>query len=324
MSSTLNKEQIEDLIEYCGSTPTHWRSDDMQICCPIHGEVHPSMGVSESKQVVHCFSCGFKGSLAWFLFNARREEFKSFRDARKFLADRYELEYRELKTGRDIKRYEDCLVPIEEDTRHTLPLYKIAPFKSGKETYQYFYDRGFDKDDVVKFMIGRDTDSKTVTIPAFYEDGTLAGVIGRYINPHRRKNERYKVYDFPRGEILYPLNLFEPIDNTLILVEGMFDAMRLHKLGYTNALAKMGVELTPKQVDIIVSKCATLIYVGDNDIRGLEGREHDIELLKDLVTVKIVDYPDTGKDVCDWSEEEIKVMLSSAHGTINKKIRRYE
>lgn len=322
MNDQLTKEQIEDLIEYCGSTPTRWKNDEMMICCNIHGESNPSMGVSADKQIVHCFSCGFSGRFDWYLFKSKSEEFKSLRSARKFLKDRYELEYRELSDAhRNVSRYED-IITIEEEERHIIPMYKIAPFMSGKETYKYFYDRGFDKEDLIKFKIGRDLDSKTVTIPAFWEDNTLAGIIGRYISPNRKKNERYKIYDFPRGELLYPLNLFEPINDTIIIVEGMFDAMKMHKLGYTNTLAKMGVELTKQQADIICSKCSIVIDLGDNDERGQNGIKHDRELLKDFVTFKVVDYPNKGKDPCNWNKEEIDIMIKNAHSLFRKKVRR--
>ena len=68
MRMSLTKEQIEDLIVYCGSRPTQWRDEDMLICCPVHGESNPSCGVSAEKQIFHCFSCGASGSLSWFLF----------------------------------------------------------------------------------------------------------------------------------------------------------------------------------------------------------------------------------------------------------------
>ena len=55
MGMTLSKEQIEDLIVYCGSRPTLWRDEDMLINCPVHGESNPSCGISADKQCFHCF-----------------------------------------------------------------------------------------------------------------------------------------------------------------------------------------------------------------------------------------------------------------------------
>ena len=324
MRSTLNKGQIEDLVTYCGSSPTHWRGNNMQICCPVHNETNSSMGVSEDKQVCHCFSCGFKGDFAWLLYKSLPDEFRSYHQARTFLKDRYELEYRELnEKTRNVSRYEDTFEKYQNVThRKEIPLYKIAPFMSGKQTFAYFYERGFDSSDVKKFKIGRDLENKTVTIPVFYEDNKLAGVIGRYISPNRKKNERYKIYEFERGSTLYPMNHFKCIDDTIILVEGQFDAIKMHKYGYENTLAKMGVELTPKQANIICENCSRVIYVCDNDERSLEAREKDKKLLGDRVKFMIVDYPNYGKDSCDWSKEDIDLMIGNAHSPSVRKLRR--
>lgn len=339
MSQRLDKDQIEDLVIYCGSSPTRWRDDDMLVCCPVHGESNPSMGVSADKQICHCFSCGFAGDFAKLLYYSLPDEFgwkeskpktarTAYARAKLFMADRYELEYHALDVSKlkRVKRYESILDDqSEEEKRHELPLYKIAPFMSGKETYKYFFQRGFSKADMQKFMIGRDTENETVTIPAFYPDGALAGVIGRYISKKRKKNERYKIYDFPRGEILYPMNHYESEDGVMIVIEGMFDAMFLHKHGHSNAQAIMGVALTPKQADLICEMCHTVIWLCDNDKRGIEGREKSRKLLGDRVKFMIVDYPDEeeGKDPMEWGIELTEQILATAHTHMVRKIKRY-
>lgn len=323
MSNKLTKEQIEDLIIYCGSAPTRWREDDMLINCPVHGESNPSCGVSYDKQIFHCFSCGASGDFAWLLFKSLPDEFKSYKDARKFLQDRYGLEVKELDSKvRSIKRYEEQVIKPQE-VQESIPMYKIAPYMSGKETYNYFFKRGFTTEDMELFKIGRDLENKTVTIPVFNEDGTLAGVIGRYISKHRKHNERYKIYDgFKRGNLLYPLNLLHVMDDTIIIVEGSFDAIKMHSIGYNNTLAIMTNELTYKQANWLCEHCSTVIYLGDNDKRGKEGMEKSIKLLKKDVNVLVVDYPEEGKDPCDWSELEIDEMIANAHSPFNRRIKR--
>lgn len=341
MSNRLSKEQIEDLLEYCGSYPTMWRDEDMLVCCPVHGEHNPSMGVSADKQICHCFSCGFAGDFAKLLSYSRPEdfgldkstedrlkktEFRAYRKARDLLASRYELEYREIgKRTRNIKRYEQSRnVYLKEDEKRVeLPRYKLAPFKSGKETYGFFFDRGFTKEEMKEFMIGRDVDNKTITIPVFYEDNVLAGIIGRYISKNRKKNQRYKIYfDFERSSVLYPLNKSKPIKGVAIIVEGQFDAIRMHRAGHTNTYALMTNTMSKKQAEWLCANCDCVIWVGDNDSRGLEGREKARKMLKDCLDFKIVDYPDHGKDVCDWSDEEIEIMLGTARGVNIRKLRR--
>lgn len=305
------------------------------------GESNPSMGISIEKQVCHCFSCHFAGDFAKLLAHSnseefgldtstkdtlRRTEFRAYRRAKEFLATRYELEYREIgKKLRNIKRYEQTInVYLEDDEeRVTLPRYKLAPFKSGKETYKYFFDRGFTKEEMQEYMIGRDLENKTITIPVFYEDNTLAGIIGRYVSSNRKKNQRYKIYnEFERGKVLYPLNKAKPIKDTVIIVEGQFDVIRMHRIGYTNTYAIMTNDMSKKQAEWLCANCSCVIWVGDNDERGLEGREKARKLLKNKIDFKIVDYPNYGKDVCDWSDEDIEVMLSTARGVNVRKLRR--
>ena len=179
------------------------------------------------------------------------------------------------------------------------------------------------KEEMQKFMIGRDLDNKTITIPVFYEDGVLAGIIGRYISKNRKKNQRYKIYDeFERSKVLYPLNKSKPIKGVVILVEGQFDAIRMHRAGHTNTYATMTNVLSKDQAEWLCANCDCVIWIGDNDDRGLEGRYKAQKMLKNKVTFKIVDYPDYGKDVCDWTDEDIDDMVNNAHSVINRKLRR--
>lgn len=346
MSDRLNEGQLDDLLDYLDvRTQTYWKSGEKLICCPVHGESNPSMGVSVEKQVCHCFSCGFAGDFAKLLLyskpeefgflqdtpeNKRLTEFQSYKRARLFLKERYELEYRELGVRlRSVKRYEQVHNKfLREDStskRQELPRFKLAPFKSGKETYKYFFDRGFTKGDMTKFLIGRDLDNKTITIPVFHEDGVLAGIIGRYISPDRKKNQRYKIYnDFMRGKLLYPLNIAHPINSTIIVVEGQLDAIRMHRAGYSNTYASMTNTLSKEQVKWIEDNCDTVIWVGDNDSRGVEGRDKARKQLKRSVKFKEVTYPDHGKDVCDWSDSEIAEMIKSARSSLTRRLRRFD
>lgn len=341
MNDRLTEEQIDDLLDYIGTyNPNYWKDGEKLICCPVHGESNPSMGVSVEKQVCHCFSCGFAGNFAKLLLYSmpddfgldtstddtlKKTEFKAYRKARDFLKLRYELEYHEIgQRLHAVKRYEQVrMISIEDTKRTELPRYKLAPFKSGKETYQYFFDRGFTKEEMQEYMIGRDLDNETVTIPVFFQDGVLAGVIGRYISKKRKKNERYKIYDgFDRGQVLYPLDKFEPENDTIILIEGQFDAIRMRRAGFYNSLALMTNSMTHDQANWVIEHCSCVIWLGDNDERGIEGRDKCYAKLKDHVKFKVVDYPDHGKDVCDWSDDEIGEMIDNAHSMYVRRIKR--
>lgn len=322
----MTKEQVEDLL--VNVLEVHkimqWKGNKIQFTCPVHNETHPSAGINidfspddrpnEHLQVMHCFSCGFSGTIPWFVFKSLPDKFKSIKEVEEFLKKRYGVTYAytyDPKT-QTIKRYEDFGTE-QKTTRFELPKYKLAPFKSGKQTYQYFFDRGFDKEDMQKFMIGRDLESETITIPAFWEDGVLAGVIGRYIDPNRPKNMRFKIYEFPKGSLIYPLDKLEVINDTLIGCESMFDVIKLHKWGYPNAIAMMGDGMSRQQADQIVSRCKVFIDLFDNDKGGLEARRIAKRRLGNRVMyLTPTYYPETGKDPSDWGELETVKVIKSA------------
>ncbi|MBO8161071.1 MAG: toprim domain-containing protein [Thermosipho sp. (in: Bacteria)] len=329
MRTDLTREQIIDLLENVLGTyvvPSSKVKDNIQFCCTVHGEKNPSAGIHVEKQIFHCFSCHASGDISWLLFKSL-DNIKSVQQADEFLKERYGVDIRQIDFKvREIKRYEDFIGLEEEiNKRFELPRVKLAPYKSGKETYQYFFDRGFTKQTVKEFMIGRDVINKTITIPLFWEDNTLCGVIGRYVIK-RPKNSRYKIYhNTPVGDILYPLHKFEPIDNTVILVEGILDALWLHQLGFKNALATLTNSMTRNQAEIVKKLANKFIDMSDNDERGsIATEKYKKYLLRDMIgfTVKHA-YPEGKKDPQECTKEEIEYMLNNKRSILlPKKLKR--
>lgn len=333
----LTKEQVEDLLINVLDTPkmNEWKGNKIQFCCTIHGESHPSCGINIDYspagepnlhyQTFNCFSCGESGSLAWLVYKSLPDRFKSLGQAEKFLKKRYGVDFKLFDTSESdlsVKRYEDKYIDLDKlnTNREVKPFSTLAPFKSGKQTYKYFYKRGFDKEDMKTFMIGRDIAEKTVTIPVFWEDRKLAGIIGRYISPNRPKNSRFKIYDFKRSSLIYPLDKLEPVDDTLILVEACFDVIMLHKWGYPNAIATMTNKVSKLQAEQIADRCNNLIVLCDLDERGAKLLETAKKHLRGKVNILIPTYsPEIGKDPCEWGElETVKVINSAAYLGLRK------
>ena len=333
MSELLTKEQVEDLLLNVLGSPKimPWKGDKIQFCCTVHGESNPSAGINidfhpedepgVTYQTFNCFACGEHGSIPWLVYKSLPDRFHSMKQAADFLEKRYGVKYSEkhIKIS-GLKRYDEKY-SVEETKRFEMPKVEIAPFKSGRETYKYFFDRGFDKSDMREFLIGRDLKNETVTIPVFYEDGVLAGVIGRYVDKHRAKNERYKIYNFPKSSVVFPLDKLKVVDDTIIGVEGMFDVMMLHKWGFPNAVAIMGNRMSTAQAGIISDKCKKFIDLFDNDEGGKKAREIAKKKLKGKVLyLTPTYYPERGKDPSEWGEIETLKVLNSV--SIGRKIQR--
>ncbi len=327
----LTRDDIVDLLYYIGASKVKNRetNDNIQFTCTVHGENNPSAGVSISKQTWNCFSCHERGSLPWLVLKSLPDEFSSINQVNEFLNERYGLETTPIdrRILKGLRRYEDDEPEEKEQPRFELDRFELAPFKSGKETYQYLFDRGFTKATVKEFMIGRDLANETVTIPLFWEDNVLAGIIGRYIDPNRPHNQRYKIYNCPTGDILYPLHKLEVVDNSIIIVEGILDALWLHQLGIRNSLASMTNSVSDNQMDIIKKYATKIIDFTDNDKMGeiatriLKQKAEDEGLT--YLTVKDY-YPEGKKDPQDLSKEEILYMLKHARGKLRKPLKRIE
>lgn len=312
MGAFLSSGQIADLLDRIGAEKVRWSAsgESVGFCCPIHGERRPSCGISVPLQAFNCFSCGEKGSLAYFLYRSLPGEFPSVRRASDFLRARYGASGMGARRG-GAGRVRRCgdFGDAEPPPRETKPLRTLAPFRSGKETYRYFFDRGFTFETMERFMIGYDSVHETVTIPVFWEDGALAGVVGRRAYP-RGGGGRYMVYGFRRGALLYPLDKADLSGGMAILVEGHFDAIRMHELGYANALALQSSALTEPQAEWLLRNAGSVLLMLDNDDAGRAAAKKITGRLKRGLDVLATDCPPHGKDPCDWSADEIAAMVA--------------
>lgn len=328
MKTLLTHEDIEDLLVNvldCGKVKS-WKNDKIACCCPIHGESNPSFAVMANYspdgmkviQSFNCLACGAHGSIPKLLMLALPDKFKSYGHAVYFLEHRYGLTYQKtykMPNGKSfhVRRYGEKNDANYE--KESIPMVTLAPFKSGKSTFKYFFSRGFSREDMKEYMIGRDKESMTVTIPVFWEDHSLAGVIGRYVSKNRAHNERYKIYgNFKRSKVLFPLDKVEVVDSTLVLVESQFDAMMMRKWGVKNVLATMGGTLSQAQADIVCRLCSKVILLFDSDKGGDNARKRAKEILRGRVRILPVILPDmeSSKDPSEWGKEETLKCLKSA------------
>lgn len=100
---------------------------------------------------------------------------------------------------------------------------------------------------------------------------------------------------------VFGLELLDPNKKLLFVVEGVFDAVRLHNLGL-NAVAVLGCN--PKQMKTwLWSLNYTVVPVCEGDKAG--------QKLKSLANTSLVEYLDEGLDLGDMTEEEVLKKFES-------------
>lgn len=284
--------------------------DDWYMCsCFLHKDNHPSCGISASKEVWHCFSCGGGGNLVSLISQVKDIPYEEARDIYLNFCTEKHLEIDTLR------RYEDVLSSERAFLTETF----LAPYHSGKIEHPYMTRRGFTKEFQQEYEFGWDSEKKRVTIPIRWENGTLCGVVGRAVldtsNPSYEKiygnSPKYYFYELPKGGVLFPLNKFEGNDS-LILVEGTLDVLYAHSLGYRNTLALQTSHISKeqiKQLDKLGVK--KIILCLDNDIAGEGGCKNVYDQLKGSYVFKKVVYPKNCKDLNDMDKEQIDCMLKN-------------
>ncbi|MGH7229082.1 MAG: DNA primase, partial [Nitrospiraceae bacterium] len=84
--------------------------------------------------------------------------------------------------------------------------------------------------------------------------------------------------------------------DTLIIVEGYFDAIALHQAGITNVVATLGTALTPDHIKVIRRFVTKVVLLFDPDPAGVRAALRTLDLFVDSgIGVKVVSLP-TGED----------------------------
>jgi DNA primase len=186
---------------------------DAKILClnPEHDDTNPSLRVDRITGVMHCFSCGFKGNLFTH-----------------FGAPSSPLEVRLHKLKEKVEKTRSQTVGIQ------LPMDRLAwkggGFRNISEETLNIWD-AFTWN-VPKFE-GR------IIFPIRDITGKTVALIGRLING--MGSDKYYIY--PSGvEMPFCPAKVKPIQNRVILVEGIFDALNLWDKGLKNTVCCFGTQ----------------------------------------------------------------------------------
>lgn len=325
--------------------------DNIQMCCPFHGETRPSCGINVYTGTGKCFACETSFNLPKLVAHCMEwETTLKDRDGNHHTIYDYNKanDWLEEKFNVDMKQvdYKGAIMKLEDDEgllkrRYESDILDLAIYKSGKVAHKYLLDRGFTKETLKKFKVGWDDTRKRVTIPVLWQDGALCGIIGRavlemkdskgrankqFYNIYKSGNDfKYHIYDgFPIGDILFPLPQVQVVDDLLVIVEGQLDCMWLHQLGFPNVLSSLGSKLVDNQIAILHTLGAKkILLLRDKDEAGEKGIKHDYELLKRDFKVYVTDYPEGIDDPQKLTKEQFEHMLKNKRlYKATKKLRR--
>lgn len=134
------------------------------------------------------------------------------------------------------------------------------------------------------FLAGR------CVIPIRDEKSRLVAYVGRAVNREEPK------YRFPAGfrksQVLFNLDrAMQTGDRNVIVVEGFFDALKVHQAGHSAVVALMGSSFSQRQSDLLLSHFASATLMLDGDEPGRRAAQFIVQLLTAKLPIAKVDLP---------------------------------
>ena len=312
--------------------------------CPFHNEKTPSFSVSKSKGIFKCFGCGAGGDQITFIM---KRENLGFREAVKFLADKYGIELRENKNTYDREIIDKKKRAYEANKEAAL--HYLKNLSSTKSAYDYLKNRQIDSATINAYGIGYAKDSwddllnymkkkgykeeeleefnlvvkskrgsyidrfrNRIMFPIIDTNKRVIGFGGRNLDKSLPKYINTKdTIIFNKGKHLYNLNIIakESDREKIILVEGYMDVISLYKSGINYSAASLGTSLTIDQADLIKRYGKQVYICYDSDKAGIAATVRAIDILiSENIYPKIVTLTD-GLDPDDYIKKYGKLSF---------------
>ena len=337
-----NQIDIVDIIEHF--LPVKKMGANYKCVCPFHDDRNPSMSISQSKQIFHCFACKAGGDAIKFVMDYEKLTYPEAIERIASLVN-FSLEYTNDKA------------PTQKENKHILEkanaFYRSEFFKH-EAAVRYIYSRGINDVMIEKFELGWAGDSAStirllqneniepkealevgivkqnekgiyasfierITFPIYSHTTRLVGFGGRTISDHPAKyvNSPQSVV-FDKSKLLYGYHLakqsiFEK--KQIIITEGYLDVIMLHYAGFTNAVAVLGTALTTSHLPLLKRGEISVVLCFDGDGAGINAAIKSSRLLSqneiDGSVVIIKGGADPADMVFAGRSEELKEMFDS-------------
>lgn len=283
--------------------------------CPFHAEKTPSMMVYTNTQSFYCFGCGAGGDVISFIMKIENLEYI---DALKFLSQRAKIDfiedennlgqqnikkrllaanivaaklfYKNLLNSAEVKRYlmRERKLKVETIKKFGLGFAPAGYFNLTK----HMLNLGFSVDELLEAkLVTRGNGKKIydvfrnrIMIPIINTKSEIIGFGGRALGDFKPKylNSKDSLL-FKKTNNLFNLNLAKAEKtDTIILVEGYFDAIAIVQAGVNNVVATLGTALTTKQAQIISMYAKRVVLSYDSDQAGINATRRAVNILSEL------------------------------------------
>ena len=297
-----------DIVDVVGHYLPLKKSGANFVCvCPFHDDKNPSMSVSPSRGIFHCFSCKAGGDAIKFVMDYEK---LSYPEAVEKIASLQNFTLNYVRGGEPAKENKHIL-------ENANAFYRSLLYKT-PAAVEYLYSRGITDELIDKFELGFAPESaqtirllqneqiepkealevgivkqnengiyasfiNRITFPIYTHAGRLVGFGGRTIsgNPAKYVNSPQSAV-FDKSTLFYGYHLAKReifAKNQIIITEGYMDVIMLHKAGFGNVVAVLGTALTTKHLPLLKRGEISVILCFDGDDAGINAATKSALLL---------------------------------------------
>ena len=314
-------------------------ADSLNGPCPIHKGSNPTQfRVSLSKNIWNCFSeCKHGGNVLDFI--AEMENVSIHAAALKAIEwFNLDPEAMAANSGKgeagETERPGTAPKTAAKPTSTPKPTPAAAPESSAPNTplkfrldklersHPYLTEqRSLTPETIVDFGIGfcsKGMMADRIAIPIHNVKGEVVAYAGRFPGEPAEDTPKYKLPPgFRKSQELYNLDraVKQPAEQPLVIVEGFFDAMKLHQHGCYKVVALMGSTLSAAQEELIrqhTSSQSHVIVMLDENEAGQAGREDIACRLSKFCFIRVHQFSQPDMEPEHLTADEVQQLMEGS------------
>ena len=317
---------LERILQIIGHTYVHSGESYLMTQCPVAGINHSdgqdrrpscSLGHTDRPTRFKCFTCGFDASIrevAFMYYRKRVITPEEYVEIDTICKKSYDANINLEDLERKLKANPEPTSVLLDESELDLYEKSVTPWLLNRNPEP---EINITMETCKKWGIRYSKDEKMVVIPVYDKEG-LRGITKR--NTQSSGSKYLSSKGFRNHHFLFGMNHFAdvcslPTKGGIILVEGQFDVMYMHQLGYTNTLGLFSANITTQQVKILERFEKPLTFFLDNDKAGQKGLERARCMISKHIDVYVVRYPDSIPEKADpkrLSSDTINELLTNS------------
>lgn len=166
----------------------------------------------------------------------------------------------------------------------------------------------------IGFYAGPGLLSRRLVIPIHNEAGQLVAYCGRSLDG---TEPRYKFpTGFAKSQVLFNVHrAMASGEQTVIVVEGFFDCLKVHQAGFLSVVALLGAALYDRQRRLLTERFQQIILMLDGDEAGRRASDTIAVRLARHCPVRVIELADSTQPD-QLSEQAIQEILAKKGGTL--------